>query len=89
VPSKAPATSITVVDQYCDAYRDLFAEVRTFENFKHLHVGMISEMKRKSLPASLLEEELHSDITVIGSCTSERIQTSSKSSSLAIVLCIP
>ena len=39
-----------MVDQYCDAYRDLFPEVRTFENFKHLHAGMLSDIKRKSLP---------------------------------------
>ena len=31
-------------------YQDLFAEVKSFEAFKHLHVGMISEVKRKSLP---------------------------------------
>lgn len=59
MPSKAAATTITVVDQYCDAYRDLFPEVRTFENFKHLHVGMISEMKRKSLPAIAKAVGLH------------------------------
>ncbi len=51
MPSRAAVPTITVVDQYCDAYRDLFPEVRTFENFKLLHVGMISDIKRKSLPA--------------------------------------
>lgn len=39
-----------MVDEYCNAYRDLFSEVRTFENFKHLHVGMLSDIKRKTLP---------------------------------------
>jgi len=39
------------VDQYCSAYQKLFPEVRSFEGFKYLHVGMISELKRKSLPA--------------------------------------
>jgi len=29
----------------------LFAEVRSFEAFKQLHLGLISEVKRKSLPA--------------------------------------
>jgi hypothetical protein len=43
--------TVGVVDEYCERYRDLFVEVRSFEAFKHLHVGMISEAKRKSLPA--------------------------------------
>jgi len=52
-------STITVVDQYCDAYRDLFTEVRTFENFKHLHVGMLSDIKRKSLPEIAKAVGLH------------------------------
>jgi SRSO17 transposase len=32
-------------------YAGLFPEVRSFEAFKLLHLGMISEIKRKSLPA--------------------------------------
>ncbi|MBD2032738.1 transposase, partial [Phormidium sp. FACHB-322] len=43
--------TVRFVDDYCESYRNLFAEVRSFEAFKHLHVGMISEVKRKSLPA--------------------------------------
>jgi SRSO17 transposase len=31
-------------------YQQLFPEVRSYEAFKYLHVGMISEIKRKSLP---------------------------------------
>ncbi len=38
-------------DQYCEIYRDLFPEVRTFEYFKYLYLGLISDIKRKSLPA--------------------------------------
>ena len=49
-PRIAKAT-VGFVDEYCERYRDLFVEVRSFEAFKHLHVGMISEAKRKSLPA--------------------------------------
>jgi SRSO17 transposase len=45
-------TTISFIDQYCAAYQDLFPEVRSFECFKFLHLGMISELKRKSLPAS-------------------------------------
>jgi SRSO17 transposase len=39
------------VDEYCEAYRDLFEDVRSFECFKYLHVGLISDLPRKSLPA--------------------------------------
>ncbi|WP_169219539.1 hypothetical protein [Brasilonema sp. UFV-L1] len=39
----------TFVDDYCAFYQDLFLEVRTYENFKYLHVEMISDIKRKSL----------------------------------------
>ena len=49
--SRAAVPTIRAVDEYCDTYRDMFLEVRTFENFKLLHVGMISDIKRKSLPA--------------------------------------
>ena len=48
---KVPIATISLVDDYCNLYSDLFPEVRTFENFKYLHVGMISDIKRKSLPA--------------------------------------
>lgn len=39
------------MDEYCEAYKHLFPEIRSFEAFKRLHVGMISDIKRKSLPA--------------------------------------
>lgn len=50
LPRDAIAT-ISFVDQYCAVYQNLFPEVRSFECFKFLHLGMISEIKRKSLPA--------------------------------------
>jgi SRSO17 transposase len=59
LPSQAASASIKVVDKYSDAYRNVFPEVRTFENFKRLHVGMISEIKRKSLPAIAKVAGLH------------------------------
>ena len=43
--------TIKFIDEYCEIYRDLFPEVRTFEYFKYLHLGLISDLKRKSLPA--------------------------------------
>jgi len=43
--------TIRFVDEYCQLFAGLFCEVRSFEAFKLLHLGMISEIKRKSLPA--------------------------------------
>lgn len=45
-----PKPSIKFVDEYCAIYRNIFPEVRSFENFRNLHLEMISEIKRKSLP---------------------------------------
>lgn len=44
-------STVKFVDDYCQYYRDLFEDVRSFEYFKELHVGLISELPRKSLPA--------------------------------------
>lgn len=49
-PREAVCT-VTFIDQYCAVYRDLFTDVRSFEAFKYLHLGMISDLPRKSLPA--------------------------------------
>jgi SRSO17 transposase len=49
-PRRAQPT-VKFIDDYCEVYRDLFPEVRTFEYFKYLHLGMISDIKRKTLPA--------------------------------------
>lgn len=51
VEPRVPAPTIKFVDDYCQWYQRLFPEVRSFEAFKYLHVGMISDIKRKSLPA--------------------------------------
>jgi SRSO17 transposase len=42
--------TVKCVDTYCELYKDLFVEVRAYEYFKYLHLGLISEIKRKSLP---------------------------------------
>jgi SRSO17 transposase len=47
---RAARPTIKFIDEYCDSYRNLFPEVRSFEAFKHLHVGMISRIKGKTLP---------------------------------------
>ena len=41
---------VALVDEYCAEYKDLFKEVRNYECFKYLHLGIISTIKRKSLP---------------------------------------
>jgi SRSO17 transposase len=42
--------TVAVIDEYCSSYKDLFPEVRSYECFKYLHLGIISPIKRKSLP---------------------------------------
>ena len=49
--AREPAETIKFFDDYCEWYKRLFSEVRSFEAFKYLHVGMISDIKRKTLPA--------------------------------------
>ena len=39
-----------VIDEYCAEYKDIFKEVRSYECFKYLHVGIVAPIKRKSLP---------------------------------------
>ena len=43
-------STVSVIDEYCATYKDLFKEVRNYECFKFLHLGIISPVKRKSLP---------------------------------------
>ena len=47
---RSPAPTVAIIDRYCKAYNDLFSEVRSYECFKYLHQGIISPIKRKSLP---------------------------------------
>jgi SRSO17 transposase len=42
--------TVAVIDEYCAEYKDLFKEVRNYECFKYLHLGIMSPIKRKSLP---------------------------------------
>jgi SRSO17 transposase len=49
--AREPASARKLVDDYCQWYRKLFPEVRSFDAFKYIHVGMISNIKRKTLPA--------------------------------------
>lgn len=51
VEPREPKPTLRFIDEYCQWYQSLFPDVRSFEAFKHLHVGMLSEVKRKTLPA--------------------------------------
>jgi SRSO17 transposase len=48
---REPRPTLKFIDEYCQLFRELFPEVRSYEAFKLLHLGMVSEIKRKSLPA--------------------------------------
>lgn len=50
VEPRKPVPTVAFVDEYCQTYRNVFADVRNFEALKYLHLGMISEIPRKSLP---------------------------------------
>lgn len=47
---RPPAPTVKFVDEYCQWYRNLFSDVRSFEAFKYLHLGCVSDIKRKTLP---------------------------------------
>jgi SRSO17 transposase len=49
--ARPAAATVTFVDEYCQLYQDLFPDVRSFEHFKRVQAGMLSEIKRKTLPA--------------------------------------
>jgi SRSO17 transposase len=49
LPRDAQPT-VALIDDYCGEYQDLFQDVRNYECFKYLHVGIISPIPRKSLP---------------------------------------
>jgi SRSO17 transposase len=42
--------TVPFIDDYCSGYKDLFPEVRSYECFKYLHLGIIAPIKTKSLP---------------------------------------
>jgi SRSO17 transposase len=50
-PGRVAQPTIGFVDRYCEQYRDVFADVRSYEYFSLLHIGLISPLPRKSLPA--------------------------------------
>lgn len=51
VEPREAVETVSFVDHYCAVYEHLFATARSYEAFKFLHLGMISEIPRKTLPA--------------------------------------
>jgi len=49
--ARQATTTVTFVDEYGERYQDLFPDVRSFEQFKYLLLGLLAEIKRKTLPA--------------------------------------
>jgi SRSO17 transposase len=55
-----PATpTVAFIDQYCAQYRGLFHNVRHFEQFTALHLGLLAETRHKSVPR--LGRTVHAD----------------------------
>ncbi len=50
VEPRQPIPTVKFIDEYCQFYQNLFPDVRSFEAFKYLHMGIISDIKRKTLP---------------------------------------
>ena len=68
--TREAAKTVRFIDNYCSIYQDLFADVRSFEALKFLHLGMISELPRKTLPAIARAVGLPSD-QVLHHCLTE------------------
>ena len=49
--ARSATETVAFVDNYCAAYRDQFQDVRSFDHFTRLQLGLISDVARKSLPA--------------------------------------
>ena len=48
-PRREASPTVGFIDDYCQAYQNLFSDVRNYEAFKLIHLGMLSEIPRKSL----------------------------------------
>lgn len=51
VEPREPIPTVNFIDEYCQIYQNIFPEVRSFEAFKYLHMGIVSDIKRKTLPS--------------------------------------
>ena len=55
-----PATAmVALVNQYCAPYPSLFKNVRHFQQFTALHLGLLAETRHKALPR--LGKKVHMD----------------------------
>ena len=46
---RASQPTIGFIDQYCSQYQSIFPEVRSYEAFKQIIIGIITPSQRKSL----------------------------------------
>ena len=46
---KTPQPTISFIDQYCSNYQNIFSEVRSYEAFKQILMGILTPSKSKSL----------------------------------------
>lgn len=60
--------TVALGDEYYAEEQDLFKEVRNYECFKYLHLGIISPIKRKSLPEIAKVVSINSASASIPSC---------------------
>jgi SRSO17 transposase len=49
--ARPPTETVAFIDEYTARYRDLFTDVRSLDHFTRLHIGLLSDVARKSLPA--------------------------------------
>ncbi len=47
---RLPVATVGFIDGYGDRYRSVLRDMRNFESFKQLHIGILSELPRKTLP---------------------------------------
>src|SRR5215469_5655669 len=57
--TRRATSTVAFVEQYCAPYRSLFKNVRPFEQFTALHLGLLAETRHKSLPP--LGKTVHMD----------------------------
>src|SRR5687767_1895664 len=49
--ARSATETVACIDAYAASYRDLFSDVRSFDHFTRLQLGLISDVARTSLPA--------------------------------------
>jgi SRSO17 transposase len=49
--ARSATPTVAFVDEYCARYQDLFPDVRSYEHFVQLHLGLLADLPRKTLPS--------------------------------------